>query len=446
MALAVIVPPSDIGYESLIERTIESDRTSISLPMGSLSASHPMCGIICDGPRLAATVVLRPGKRVDSFRRLYQISAVRVFLGDMDVDDLVQFCSPAIRRHLEKQFQETREMTSSVEKVLMEYLKERHPSDLRSIRELIQRASEESLGLQRMSQEDRLERDAIMVAGEMYGGRHARNYLADTMPLSSDDAVPIGMRSELAVELSERDAIEHDASSSLPGGSMRRIGGVISLRDGHGSLTVFVTDRRKMETSHGVDLVYHAPDQDRFILLQYKMMRGSGVSAAYRPEGDRNFAQQMGRMASLQKAWRSRFASPGQYRLCPDPFYFKFVNQTAGKYGADSLLSGMYVSRRHLQLTLKSDVSKGPRGGRQIGWNFHDRHLNGSDFIRLFRQGWIGTYGVSTDQVRQALESCFGESVLIYACELGRMQSQFMRRRDQWGRFTEADDPLGFEE
>lgn len=447
MALAVLIPPPDIGFDRLLERSIESDRTSLSLPMGRLPSSLPLCAVVCDGQQVRAVIVLRPGKRSDSFSRVHQISAIRVLEKPVSIRSVVEACAPGLSRHIVDQFSQTRELSSAVEKAFFKFISKKHPKSHAVISEMAQRAIEESQGMKGMSREDRVERDAMLLAGEIFGGRSARNYIADSMPLSSSGAVPVSLRSEVGINLSERDAIDHDAMAILPEAIRKRLGAMVTLRDDHGTLTAFVTDRRKVESSHGVDLIYHIPYQERFILIQYKLMKDwAGASPVYRPDGDPNFSKQMQVMQKLRASWGTRFSSAGEYRLCSDPFFFKFVNPAATFCSSDALLAGMYIARRHVLLTLKDNVSKGPRGGRVIGWEFHDRHLSNSEFVRLFRKGWTGTHGIATVKVREVLKACFGQSVLIYAHQATNIGSGYSYRRDHWGRFTEVDDPFGLED
>jgi hypothetical protein len=105
------------------------------------------------------------------------------------------------------------------------------------------------------------------------------------------------------------------------------------------------------------------------------------------------------------------------------------------------MLPGMYIPFDLWQRLLSSDQRLGPRGGVAIGYNNTSRKFNNSEFVRLVRGGWIGTWGVDSQSVTNIIErELAADKSVIAAIHKDRGVSEEYLR-DSRGRFAPEDDP-----
>lgn len=198
------------------------------------------------------------------------------------------------------------------------------------------------------------------------------------------------------------------------------VGGVFSVGDR--AIEVFNVDRTSIESSLGVDLLYHNQEFDAWTLVQYKLMEQGAnqdeSETVYRPDSDGSFSSELKRM----RDFRTRVADnwhpgdgPAHYRLCGDGFYFKFCPRIQLELMSPSLLPGMYVSRLLMESLLTGDTLKGPRGGKAITSGNMQRHINNTMFADLVRDAWIGTRGVSSAEIGKIVREAIvaGRSVVL---------------------------------
>jgi hypothetical protein len=77
------------------------------------------------------------------------------------------------------------------------------------------------------------------------------------------------------------------------------------------------------------------------------------------------------------------------------------------------LIPGMYLARAHFEGLL--ETRKGPRGGTHIAYENVPRHLNNTMFIDLVRDGWLGSRGPGTDEIRDLIQQSIqtGHAVML---------------------------------
>ena len=176
------------------------------------------------------------------------------------------------------------------------------------------------------------------------------------------------------------------------------VGSVFSV--GGRTLEVFNVNRTAIETTLGVDLLYFHEEFDAWTMVQYKVMEDRLRGAAFRI--DNQFEQDLERMASFRTQFPDSWGvteGSRRYRLCADGFYFKFCPRVQLNVFSSSLLSGMYLPRLHIESLLADGSLNGPTGGKVITFENTARHLTNTTFATLAREAWIGTRGLSSQEV-----------------------------------------------
>ncbi len=187
-------------------------------------------------------------------------------------------------------------------------------------------------------------------------------------------------------------------------------------------LTILTANRRRLERTLGVDLIYWHDSYSSFTMVQYKRMTREPRSRRweYRPGG--SYAVELQRMETIDQATCGRpapFLSHRDFRLSRCPFYFKLCHVEQFSAEDDDMVPGMYIPLDYWRLLLQTGGAVGPRGGAVFRYDNVGRHLNNTEFVSLVQSGWIGSHGASTEHletlVQQALEG--GRAVQLAVAE-----------------------------
>lgn len=210
----------------------------------------------------------------------------------------------------------------------------------------------------------------------------------------------------------EDDAIQLDASE-VPGFQFcgRDLTGRAIFRRGSDKLEVITANRKDLEKSLGVDLIYLNANQRNVVMVQYKMLEphrnGRKTDWIYRP--DRQLQREMERMKLF-----GHMNSPDalEYRINPQVFYLRFVRRDAelGKSTAT-------VPIDHFQVLREDPVCKGPRGAFRITYNALDgRYLRQEAFVGLLSSGYIGAHARTTADLEALIsEKLDGNKAIVGA-------------------------------
>ena len=226
--------------------------------------------------------------------------------------------------------------------------------------------------------------------------------LIETTRLSYNDEDP----------LIGRDTERFDGILGKPARKNAR-GMLIPLRS-DGRLTVLNTNKRELETTRGSDLIYYHADRHCGILVQYKRM-SQDPDGGWTYRGDDQLAAQLRSMRALKPP--SGPGTVGQYRLSAQPHYLKIVRPSDYDGQSTELMKGLYLPLDLVDLMYESpdDTTKG--GNLRITWDDErwptQRHLHNTDFTQLFRDGWIGSCGTTSDEIRGWLEPLFEADELV---------------------------------
>lgn len=166
-------------------------------------------------------------------------------------------------------------------------------------------------------------------------------------------------------------------------------------------LEILTANRGDLEKMFGVDLIYINTIRKCVVMVQYKMLERKSQDDKgnkdwiYRP--DKQFYDEKNRMVLLLSSVKSM-----DFRLNPNPFYFKFVSRTQGNGSPE----GFILHLKHLDSLLESPEVKGPKDGIRISYNIlNGRYLRESDFLGLIRSGYIGTHSEDSDNLVALIRS-----------------------------------------
>ena len=86
----------------------------------------------------------------------------------------------------------------------------------------------------------------------------------------------------------------------------------------------------------------------------------------------------------------------------------------------------MVVPLEHLDLYLKSDDAKGPKGGIRVCYEgLRGRYLRETEFLGLIRSGYIGTHAVDTNFLVPLIKAIVkGKEALVYAVQRATPESE----------------------
>lgn len=202
-----------------------------------------------------------------------------------------------------------------------------------------------------------------------------------------------------AVTIREDQAIEYDATKFGDWEQIQQfVTGERIFSKGKESLMIRNVNRQPLEETLGVDLIYFNHTYRSFILVQYKRMLRESGEYRYRP--DSQFAEELKRMQDFRDEVSATAESPAllaDYRLNPGAFYFKFHESEVFDPVSASLIKGMHIPLDYWELFDASEHSRGPRGGKYVGYDNIGRYLNNTEFEYMVAKGMVGSYGTVTE-------------------------------------------------
>lgn len=217
--------------------------------------------------------------------------------------------------------------------------------------------------------------------------------------------------------IQEEAAIQHDLFN-WPGMTPLHEAGVSVFESGDRRLEVIYANRNDIEHTLGVDLLYYNESFQLFVLVQYKLMREDNGEMLYRP--DHQLRSELALMDSFSATNRltGSISTHEQFRLNDDGFMLKLVPQKGLRPVTGELIKGMYVTREYMNFLIGPNGPVGPRSGSKITFDNAPRYMTNSQFTSFVNEGWIGTRGVQSADIRTMLERFYetGRAVVV-ACE-----------------------------
>lgn len=249
--------------------------------------------------------------------------------------------------------------------------------------------------------------DAIQTAIDAFG--IIGNAIPDQVVLKRDTSSGLGL---VGAHLYE-DNVVHSDASHLPGfdAIAPDVTGraVFTKRDER--LVIYTANKLPLERMLGVDLIYINETRGSIVMVQYKMLeegKQEKVSKDWLFRPDKQLRDEIARMQIPDFE-----EEVTDYRLSPNPFYFKFVKRKI----VDDSHQSFLVSLEHLNQLLASPEVKGPKGGIRLSYNALDgTYLREADIISLIRSGYIGTHRAETDALATIIDEVSkGNKALVLA-------------------------------
>ncbi len=294
-----------------------------------------------------------------------------------------------------------------------------------------------------------VERDAVATSLEIFGGlRLRREILRGTTP--AQDAAASFLTRLTHYNVREDSQVNLDAISFPDFNFIKpHITSSVEVSNDTGEkLTIINCNRLPLEHTLGVDLIYFSHVHDSFVMIQYKRLSGGGKgNPTYYPNSDNNYAGEIERMneaaAMLKQLEESQKTLKG-YRLGDDSLFLKFCEAKQKSSLDASMASGFYVPLGLWNAFASSPSSKGPKGGLRINWKNKPRSLNNTEFCNMVRSGWFGSSAAQTDCLKEIIRHTLEGGRMLVLAATSRSQDRPDQLRDDLGRYTEDDDPLGW--
>lgn len=175
---------------------------------------------------------------------------------------------------------------------------------------------------------------------------------------------------------------------------------IVRFTDGKHTLDVMNVNATGVETATGVDLIYYSHDYDCFVLVQYKRMKADG---RLRIAGiDARLPDQLKRMVAFDVFGKASAdgTDPIGYRLGPGSTFTKFAYPVVAPLREADLTRGLYIPSELLKRLHDDGQLKGPRGGDAVTHDNLGRWLSNDQFAELVKKGWVGSSGISVQDVR----------------------------------------------
>ncbi|GAA3638153.1 hypothetical protein GCM10022223_66360 [Kineosporia mesophila] len=173
------------------------------------------------------------------------------------------------------------------------------------------------------------------------------------------------------------------------------------FRDQHDrSLKVMITDRDRLETDFGPDLLYYHQQRKSFVFVQYKRMTRSGKNMTY--SADSQLDRQLKAMKQLDARCLAA-ATDGNYRLLHTPSFVKICRQESPALEEHTMVSGLCMPREQVEAYLQH--------GRTLSYETVHDALTSSDFARLVAIGMFGSSPSGSDVIRNELMNHYGPTV-----------------------------------
>ena len=214
--------------------------------------------------------------------------------------------------------------------------------------------------------------------------------------------------------IQEEAAIQHDLFN-WPGMTPMHEAGVSVFESGERRLEVIYANRNDLEHTLGVDLLYYNESFQLFVLVQYKLMREEGGEMLYRPDAQLRSELALMDAFSTTNRLTGSITTHEEFRLNDDGFMLKLVPQKGLRPASGELIKGMYVAREYMHFLLGPNGPTGLRGGQKITFDNAPRYMTNSQFTAFVNEGWIGTRGVQSSDIRAMLERFYetGRAVVV---------------------------------
>jgi hypothetical protein len=402
-----------------------SDRVADGVELPSRAVA-----VICiEGGSVVAIGAFRRGGRITTFDRRYEVSNLELLEQRVSLAGIQERLRPQLKSHLEPAISGKATLPNATSEDFARVLS--LMSD--GADALIERAGGSQQSIAAASESRRLllaeEKDSFGLIADLCGlGRGAgdpgRQLIVPDGDVDPSRTFLETARLQYSVPAEDSQLSRDNDEEALLYAEMARFDGFMGeharsnargmiIPHRQGNIAVLNTNNRPLESLHGCDLIYYNVPRQSAVMVQYKRMKAVDDKWVYR--GDRQLEKQL---ASMRAHVRDLIPKGvAQYRLNPEIDYLKIVRPVDYDGRSAELMEGMYLPLSLVELMLRSDDDTTANGNllitRQDKRYPTQRHINNTTFTQLFRDGWIGSCGTTSDEIRNIVDRQFDEDDLV---------------------------------
>lgn len=410
------------------------------IPLGIDLPSYAVAVICVEDGRAAAVGVFRRGGRITHKDRRYEVSDIALLDDWLPLAEVLNRVSPNVRNYLSSAIQNKTSLPDATSRELIRVLSS-HSSNAA---ELVERSSGSPQTLARATEGRRIllaqEKDSLGLIADLSGLGRSANSRGRGLVRAGGEVDPSrtylesvrlnfegGETDKYTPDFSGEDdpSAENDEDSLIPA-DMERFDGIIGQRarryargmvihHPQGPITVLNANKKNnLEGIYGCDLIYYHAVRHSAVMVQYKNMREDGGRWVYR--GDAQLTKELERMREMNPSTYP--VNVAQYRLNPGLHFLKVVRPVDYDGQSTELMEGMYIPLELVDLMLDSEDDTTRGGSNLLVVRDNDRyltqrHINNTTFTNLFRDGWIGSCGTTSDQIRELVDRYFDAGDLV---------------------------------
>ncbi|MFF5548059.1 hypothetical protein [Streptomyces olivaceoviridis] len=188
------------------------------------------------------------------------------------------------------------------------------------------------------------------------------------------------------------------------------------LSDGKGRrLEIVNVNALPLEARTGTDMIYYHVPTESFVLVQYKRL--DPYKKEIRVDG--RLRSQLDRLDEVAKLSSSP-GRPSEWRLGSDPCFLKLAYWPEDRFNksVDGLTPGMYLPVSYVRLLLEDECTRGSQAdskARLLGYGRVERHLVGTQFVQLVKEGLVGTIRTTREQLWEVVKKRAeqGQNILL---------------------------------
>lgn len=259
----------------------------------------------------------------------------------------------------------------------------------------------------------REERDAIRTGLDLAGADISEGPFAVSEPRVSHARQMLNPK---LFEDNEDDLIFADLRRFDTSGVLEEVSASTSIyREVGLEIAIANINRKSVEHSLGIDLLYWDCTENTYTLLQYKRLTKATSASSQASEDKWRYT----RKSELEDQL-SKMSSIGSYpavnapdwRIVQNPFWFKFVRTDAFDGRDNKVLKGMYVPSDYLRIGLRSNSFQGPNGGFSISYS-STRYIPRGPFVELVRRRYTGSTTAASVEIAHLIETLAADREVV---------------------------------
>jgi hypothetical protein len=351
-----------------------------------------------DEPAISAIgVVTRSHNRVATgWHRLRYVQ--RLQIEPLGLDELLEAVPLRVRSHVRARLESGGVLPDRSAHEILAAISKLRPEAGRELRSLLGEAQRKPRTLRGEAlQAAAHEADAVRLALDI-----AEIPRRELQAIRPDGKVPFLQRLE-KLAVAEDPAAAYDSMRFLDFERLEHPSGVVQFTNRDERLTVMNVNRQPLERTTGADLIYLNETIGAFVFVQYKTMRSlsrNGDRVGYRP--DKQLRDELKRMRKIRVGPDD--GALDSYRFDAACAFLKLCKPVeALDFSPRELVGGMYLPLDYYDRLVDSKEAKGPRGGVVLSYETVRRRIRNDLFIRLVRDAWVGTRGVTTERLMEAV-------------------------------------------